>query len=144
MDNKKYIIRFKDKPECSKACPAGVNVKAYINLIANKKFEEAVEVIREANPFPAICGRVCNRPCEDNCEQGLKGDPVQIRALKRFACDYELARRSLNIEPCEIIHKEKIAIIGAGPAGLSAAVDLMRMGYFVNVFDDEKEPGGMR
>ncbi|MEE8565387.1 MAG: FAD-dependent oxidoreductase, partial [Candidatus Thermoplasmatota archaeon] len=143
MDNKKYIIRFKDKPECSKACPAGVNVKAYINLIANKKFEEAVEVIRETNPFPAICGRVCNRPCEDNCEQGLKGDPVQIRALKRFACDYELARRSLNIEPCEIIHKEKIAIIGAGPAGLSAAVDLMRMGYFVNVFEAEKEPGGM-
>ncbi|MFE3845337.1 FAD-dependent oxidoreductase [Thermoplasmatota archaeon] len=143
VDNKKYSIKIKDDPECSKACPAGVNVKAYINLIANKRFEEAVDVIREDNPFPAICGRVCNRPCEDNCEQGLKGDSVQIRALKRFACDYELARRPINMEPCKIIHKEKIAIIGAGPAGLSAAVDLIRKGYFVNVFEAEKEPGGM-
>jgi len=143
VDNKNYSIKIKDEPECSKACPAGVNVKAYVNLIANKRFEEAVDVIRENNPFPAICGRVCNRPCEYNCEQGLKGDSVQIRALKRFASDYELARRTIDIEPCKIIHNEKIAIIGAGPAGLSAAVDLIRIGYFVNVFEAENEPGGM-
>lgn len=133
----------KNKPECSNACPAGINVKAYISLIANRKFEEAVEVIREANPFPAICGRVCNRPCEEHCEIGLDGDSVQIRALKRFACDYELARRPLYTKPCENIYKEKIAVIGAGPAGLSAALDLIRMGYYVNVFEAKDEPGGM-
>jgi NADPH-dependent glutamate synthase beta subunit-like oxidoreductase len=68
-------------------------------------------LIREANPFPAICGRVCNRSCEEHCEIGLDGDSVQIRALKRFACDYELARRPLYAKPCEIIYKEKIAVI---------------------------------
>ena len=114
-----------------------------MKLIANRKFEEAIEVIREANPFPAVCGRVCTRPCEDVCELGVNGDSVAIRALKRYASDYELARRSIVVEPCEIIYKEKIAIIGAGPAGLTAAVDLIRLGYPVTVFEAEKEPGGM-
>ena len=134
---------MKGIPECTKACPAGINVKAYVKLIANRKFEEAIEVIREANPFPAVCGRVCTRPCEDTCELGVYGDSIPIRALKRYASDYELARRSIVIEPCEIIYKEKIAIIGAGPAGLTAAVDLIKLGYPVTVFEAEKEPGGM-
>lgn len=143
VNKKKFTIEIKDMPDCSKACPAGVNVKAYVNLVANKRFEEAIDVIRQANPFPAICGRVCTRPCEDNCEQGQKKNSVQIRALKRYASDYELTRRSLVSEPCEKIYNEKVAIIGAGPAGLSAAVDLVRMGYSVSVFDAEKESGGM-
>ena len=143
VNNKKYTIEIKEMPECSKACPAGVNVKTYVNLIANKRFEEAIDVIRQTNPFPAICGRVCTRPCENKCEVGVKADSVQIRALKRYASDYELARRSLVSKPCEIIYNEKVAIIGAGPAGLSAAVDLIRMGYSVTVFDSEKESGGM-
>jgi len=143
VNKKQYMIEIKEMPECSKACPAGVNVKAYVNLIANKRFEEAIDVIRQANPFPAICGRVCTRPCEDNCEQGVNENSVSIRALKRYASDYELARRSLVSEPCKKIYNEKVAIIGAGPAGLSAAVDLVRMGYSVTVFDAEKEPGGM-
>jgi len=143
VDGENYNIEVKGLPECSKACPAGINVKAYVNLIANRKFEEAVKVIRQANPFPAICGRICTRPCEDNCEQGVNGDSVSIRALKRYASDYELVRRSLIIEPCERIYDEKIAIVGAGPAGLSAAVDLIRMGYPVTVFEAQKDPGGM-
>jgi NADPH-dependent glutamate synthase beta subunit-like oxidoreductase/ferredoxin/coenzyme F420-reducing hydrogenase delta subunit len=134
---------LKGLPECSNACPAGVNVKAYVNLIANRRFEEAVDVIRQNNPFPAICGRVCTRPCENSCEQGKEGDPVSVRALKRYATDYELARRSLLMEPCEKIYNEKIAIVGAGPAGLSAAVDLVRIGYPVTVFEGQDEPGGM-
>jgi len=95
------------------------------------------------NPFPAICGRVCTRPCENSCEQAEKGDSVSIRALKRYASDYELARRSLTMKPCKAIYKEKIVIIGAGPAGLSAAVALVRLGYSVTVFEAKPKPGGM-
>jgi len=143
FSGKSYDIECKESPECSNSCPAGVNVKAYVNLVANKRFEEAVDVIRMNNPFPAICGRVCTRPCENNCEQAEKGDPVSIRALKRYASDYELARRSLTMEPCKTVYKEKIGIIGAGPAGLSAAVDLVRLGYPVTVFEAKHDPGGM-
>ena len=141
--DEEYTIRIEEAPECSMACPAGINVKSYVNLIANRRFEEAVEVIREANPFPAVCGRVCTRPCEQSCEQSENGDSISIRALKRYASDYELARRALVTKPCEKIYDEKIATIGAGPAGLSAAVDLIRMGYSVTVFEAKKDPGGM-
>ena len=142
-EDDEYIIEAKEAPECSIACPAGINVKAYVNLIANRRFEEAVEVIREKNPFPAVCGRVCTRPCEQSCEQSENGDCISIRALKRYASDYELARRALVMESCEKKYDEKIAIIGAGPAGLSAAVDLVRMGYPVIVFEEKNDPGGM-
>lgn len=142
-DNQEYKIEISSIAECAKSCPAGINVKAYINLIKNRKFEEAIEVIREANPFPAVCGRVCTRPCEDTCYLGLNGDAISIRALKRYASDYELARRPITTEPCTTIHDEKIAIIGAGPAGLTTAVDLIRVGYPVTVFEAENEPGGM-
>ena len=142
-EDKEYIIENAEPPKCSQACPAGINVKSYVNLIANKKFEEAIRLIREANPFPAVCGRVCTRPCELNCEQSEEGDCISIRALKRYASDYELARRSLVMRSCEKIFDKKIAIIGAGPAGLSAAVDLIRMGYFVCVFEEKSDPGGM-
>jgi len=141
--DEEYIIEAKEAPECSIACPAGINVKAYVNLIANRRFEEAVEVIREKNPFPAVCGRVCTRPCEQSCEQSENGDCISIRALKRYASDYELARRALVMKSCEKKYDEKIAIIGAGPAGLSAAVDLVRMGYPVIVFEEKNDPGGM-
>ena len=120
-----------------------MNIKAYINLIANRKFEEAIEVIREANPFPAVCGRVCTRPCEDSCELAEKGDSISIRSLKRYASDYELSHRSIVSNPCKILYKEKIAIVGAGPAGLTAAVDLIRIGYNITVFEEKDEPGGM-
>ena len=142
-NGKEYKIQVKGQAECTEACPAGVNVKAYVNLIKNKKFEEAIEIIRESNPFPAVCGRVCTRPCEDTCELGENGDSIAIRALKRYASDYELARRPIHLEPCKTIYDEKIAIIGAGPAGLTAGVDLVRMGYPVTVFERDNEPGGM-
>ena len=138
-----YNLEVIGIPECSNACPAGVNVKAYVNFIANRKFEDAIEIIRQANPFPAVCGRVCTRPCEEVCILAENGDAIQIRALKRYASDYELARRPLKVEPCKIIFKENIAIIGAGPAGLTAAVDLIRVGYPVIVFEAKKDAGGM-
>ncbi len=141
--SEEYQFELRDSTACSRECPAGVNVKAYINLIANRRFEEAVEVIREMNPFPIVCGRVCTRPCEEGCEQGDEGDPLAIRALKRFASDYELARRPIDAVECEIVHEERVAIIGSGPAGLTAAVDLIRLGYPVTVFELSDEPGGM-
>jgi NADPH-dependent glutamate synthase beta subunit-like oxidoreductase/Fe-S oxidoreductase/coenzyme F420-reducing hydrogenase delta subunit len=143
INGKKYRIEFTGKPSCTETCPAGINVKAYINLIANKKFEEAVEIIREKNPFPAVCGRVCTRPCENECFLTKNGDSIPIRALKRYASNYELARRPLNRKPCPITKKEKVAIVGAGPAGLTAAVDLIRLGYSITVYEKEDEPGGM-
>ena len=143
VDGKTYNIELKGLPECANACPAGINVKAYIGLISNRDFEKAIEVVRQANPFPAVCGRVCTRPCEESCEQSEKGDPISIRALKRYASDYELARRPLVSESCEQKYNEKIAIIGSGPAGLSAAVDLIRLGYPVKVFEKNEYPGGM-
>jgi len=142
-DEKQYKIEVKGIPECTEACPAGVNVKAYVNLIANRKFEEAIEVIRESNPFPAVCGRVCTRPCEETCILSETGDSISIRALKRYASDYELARRPILVEPYKTKYDEKIAIIGAGPAGLTAAFDLLRLGFSVTVFEASNEPGGM-
>ncbi len=141
--SKNYIFQLRGEPSCTKECPAGVNIKAYVSLIANRRFEEAVDVIRRANPFPIVCGRVCTRPCEAGCEQGEDGDPVQIRGLKRYASDFELARREIDSEPCDVIYEERVAIIGSGPAGLTAAVDLARLGYPVTVFESAPEPGGM-
>ena len=86
---KEYQVEMSRIPSCTRQCPAGINVKSYIRLIANRKFEEAIDVIREANAFPAVCGRVCTRPCEEYCELGVNGDPLAIRDLKRFAADYE-------------------------------------------------------
>ena len=141
--SKEYPVELRGIPQCTRECPAGVNVKAYVHLIANGKFEEAIDVIRNANPFPAVCGRVCTRPCETHCELGAQGDAISIRDLKRYAADYELARRPLVMKPCILRFKEKIAIVGSGPAGLTAAVDLIRLGYPVTVFEEKKEPGGM-
>ncbi|HID74120.1 MAG TPA: hypothetical protein EYP43_03620, partial [Thermoplasmata archaeon] len=111
---REYVVEVRGEPSCSIGCPAGVNVKAYVNLIASGRFEEAVDIIREANPFPAVCGRVCTRPCEAGCEQGRSSDPVAIRALKRHAADVEMSRRTGPPAPCEVGHDERVAIVGAG------------------------------
>jgi len=130
------------EPACSDACPAGVDVKAYINLIADRRFEEAIAVVRRANPFPAVCGRVCTHPCEASCGRKDIDDALAIRALKRFASDYEMSRRS-PIEPVMVKHEEKVAVIGAGPAGLTAALTLAYEGYAVKVYDSEPVAGGI-
>ncbi|MFH0815895.1 MAG: FAD-dependent oxidoreductase [Methanobacteriota archaeon] len=137
-----YSLNSEGKPACSEACPAGIDVKAYVNLIADKRYEEAVAVIRRANPFPGVCGRVCTHPCEGECQRGEFDDPVAIKALKRFASDYERARRC----PAPVVKlgkKGRVAIIGAGPAGLTAAYDLALSGHPVVVFDSAKYAGGM-
>jgi formate dehydrogenase beta subunit len=137
-----YSLNLEGAPSCSEACPAGIDVKSYVNLIADKRYEEAVAVIRRANPFPGVCGRVCTHPCEAECERGDFDDPVAIKALKRFASDYERARRCPATE-VKLDKKERVAIVGAGPAGLTAASDLARAGYPVVVYDSSKYAGGM-
>lgn len=131
-------------PPCRTACPAGINVQAYIALISKGKFKEALEVVRRYIPFPSVCGRVCFSPCEDKCTRSKIDESVSIRALKRFIADYELATtKTTEAKPPPKTYTEKVAIIGSGPAGLTAAYDLAKMGYPVTVFEKFSEPGGM-
>ncbi|MEM3696237.1 MAG: NAD(P)-binding protein [Candidatus Bathyarchaeia archaeon] len=138
-----YTIDKKGTARCRAACPAGVNAQGYVALIAKGKFKEAYELIRKAIPFPAVLGRVCFHPCENDCERGDVEEPIAICALKRYVADYMM--RQPQEKPTRIPPKyeEKIAVIGAGPAGLTAAYELVRMGYSVTVFEALPEPGGM-
>ncbi len=139
-----FVIDKKGTPKCKAACPAGINVQGYIALINQRKFDEALELIRSAIPFPGVCGRICYHPCETECERGKVDEPVAINALKRFVSDYQLKNREKKtIAPIPTTHKEKVAIIGSGPTGLAAAYDLVRMGYAATVFESLSKPGGM-
>ncbi|MBX5329029.1 MAG: FAD-dependent oxidoreductase [Candidatus Bathyarchaeota archaeon] len=130
-------------PPCRSACPARVNVQGYVALLQKGKFKEAVELIRQDMPFPAICGRVCFSPCEDACARTNVDQAVAIRALKRIVADVEREYERVKPKPIPKKHKEKIAIIGAGPAGITAAYELVKLGYHVTVFERMSEPGGM-
>jgi len=131
-------------PPCRKACPAGINVQAYIALASQRKFKEALEVIRKSIPLPAVCGRVCFSPCEEACTRKDVDEALSIRALKRLIADYELKMgNDKKPNPPPRSHNEKIAIIGSGPAGLAAAYELIKMGYPVTIFEKAPKPGGM-
>jgi heterodisulfide reductase subunit A-like polyferredoxin len=134
---------------CKQACPAGVNVQGYVALIGQGRFKEAYDVIRERCPLPAVCGRICQHPCETQCNRRDIDEPVAIRDLKRFATDWVYANREqfaehpLVPQPSATAHEERVAIIGGGPAGLTAAHDLSRMGYGVTIFEAMPFLGGM-
>jgi len=127
---------------CSHACPAGVNVPEYVALIAQGRPKEAVQLIRRRNPFPSVCGRVCDCPCEAKCRRGDLDDAVSIRALKRFAADSE-AREGLEPPPKPAKRSGRVAIVGAGPAGLTCGYFLALMGRHATVFDALPVAGGM-
>lgn len=133
------IAQIKPSP-CTLACPAGINVKGYVSLIAERNYDAALETIRRRCPLPGICGRICHHPCEKACRRGRYDEAVSIRALKRFAADYATDRLAPQ-QP--LTHKQKIAVVGSGPAGLTAAYDLRLAGYGVTVFEAASEPGGM-
>ncbi|GCE30080.1 hypothetical protein KDA_55640 [Dictyobacter alpinus] len=128
---------------CQSACPVGTNAGLYVSLIAEGRYEEALHVASEPNPFPAICGRVCTAPCEDACRRGEFDLPIAIRDLKRFASDHTAANQKRVIPPPAQHYEERVAIVGAGPTGLSAAYYLARRGYAVTIFDAMPVAGGM-
>ncbi len=128
---------------CHKACPAGIDIPRYIKAIAKNRPSTALAVIREKVPFPGVLGRVCIHPCEAECQRGkIQGNPLQIRMLKRFAADHgndSWRYLSKKISPTG----KKVAVIGAGPAGLTAAYYLAKSGHSVTVFEAQPKPGGM-
>ncbi|MFH1124894.1 MAG: FAD-dependent oxidoreductase, partial [Pseudomonadota bacterium] len=128
---------------CQHACPAGIDVPNYVASIARGKYEQAVEIIRERNPFPAVCGRICIHPCELKCRRGELDDPVAVRALKRFASDWYFTHIGKRREPFPVTKDQKIAVVGAGPTGLTCAYFLAKMGYKVTVFEAQTVGGGM-
>jgi len=128
---------------CQHACPAGIDVPNYVAAIAADKYEKAVEIIRERNPFPAVCGRICIHPCELKCRRGELDEPVAIRSLKRFASDWYFDHIGNPKEPFPVTEDQKVAVVGAGPAGLTCAFFLAKMGYKVTVFESQSVAGGM-
>jgi NADH-quinone oxidoreductase subunit F len=128
---------------CQHACPAGIDVPNYVAAIAEGEYEKSVEIIRERNPFPAVCGRICIHPCEYKCRRGELDQPVAIRALKRVASDWYFNNIGPQREPFAVTRPQKVAIVGAGPAGLTCAYFLAKMGYQTTVFEAQSVAGGM-
>ncbi|SDA69547.1 NADPH-dependent glutamate synthase beta chain [Lachnospiraceae bacterium G11] len=133
---------------CKTACPAHIAVQGYLKKAAEGKYTEALALIKKDNPFPAVCGRICNRRCEDACTRGTLDRAVAIDAVKKFIAEKDLHAETRYIPDIVVASnrgrwKEKIAIIGAGPAGLSAAFYLAEMGYYPTVFEKSEKPGGM-
>ena len=136
------------KAPCVSGCPAEIDVPGFIKAIKEKRFEDAIAVLKKTNSLPAVCGRVC--PQEDQCEKMCvlmkAGRAINIGNLERFAADWELARRPKtagNVQKGARGEKEKVAVIGAGPAGLTCAADLAKLGYKVTLFEGLHKPGGV-
>jgi len=130
---------------CKSACPAGVNAQGYVALVAAGKFKEAYDLIRQRCPLPAACGRVCQHPCEDKCNRSEIDEAVSVRNLKRFVADYIHANPEQypSAKPRGAKQAAKVAIVGGGPAGLTAAADLALLGYGVTLFEAQPHLGGM-
>ena len=128
---------------CQNACPAGVDVPGYVSLIAEKRYEEALKLHRERNPFVSVCSRVCFHPCESKCRRSTLDEALSVRALKRFLSDQEKELQLPDFLSDEQAAGRKIAIVGAGPAGLACAYFLARLGYRPEVFEAQDKPGGM-
>jgi formate dehydrogenase beta subunit len=128
-------------PPCQSVCPLHMSIREYVDLVAQGKIMEALQVIRYDNPFPSICAYVCTHPCEDACRRGQVDKPVAIRALKRFAVEFG-GDKMVQAEADTRFH-QKVAIVGSGPAGLACAYYLRRIGYATTVFEAHSEIGGM-
>jgi homotetrameric NADPH-dependent glutamate synthase len=138
-----YVIDKKGTAPCKAACPVGLDIQGYIALISQGKFKEAFHLIRQKVILPATVGRVCTHPCETECNRGKVDEPIAIAALKRFVADYELDTRTEEIAPAPQTQGAKVAVVGSGPAGLTAANDLVLTGYGVTIFEALPVPGGM-
>ena len=153
----KWSVDYRDKNQincydtgtapCKASCPAHLPVQGYIKMASQGKYLDALKLIKTENPFPAVCGAICNRRCEDACTRGRVDQAVAIDEIKKFIAEQELHAKTRYIPPMLNYSgkpfQEKIAVIGAGPAGMSAAFYLKKMGYPVTVFEKGKRPGGM-
>ncbi len=128
---------------CKATCPAHVSIQGYIALINQGKYREALELFKDAHPFPAICGRVCHHPCEGICTRGDADEPIAIQYLHRFLADVDFSEETCFVPEVGEKREEKIAVIGAGPAGLSTAYFLTKEGYQVTIFEKLPVAGGM-
>ncbi len=140
-----YAIE-RETPFCQATCPVSLDIRGYVGLIADGKFKEAYDLIREKVPFPGVLGRVCTHSCEDRCKRGLVDEPISIAKLKRFVADHvydNYGDFEIKPEHVPMTTGKRVAVIGAGPAGLSAAYDLKSFGYDVTVFEKLPVAGGM-
>ena len=145
-ENREDVLPSGTAP-CKAACPAHIPVQGYLKLAAQGRYTEALELIKTENPFPAVCGRICNKRCEAECTRGDVDEAVAIDEVKRFIADHDMHEETRFV-PKMVNHigrpyTEKIAVIGAGPAGMSCAYYLAQKGYPVTVFDRNPVPGGM-
>ncbi len=139
-----YNIFKEDMPICQATCPANLDIRSYVGLVADGKYAESLAKIRESLPFALSIGRVCPHPCETACNRGYVDEPISICTLKRFVADWELYHNAkAPVDVPDEFHKEKVAIIGAGPAGLTCAYYLAKAGYHSVCFEALPEPGGM-
>ena len=132
------------KPPCVEGCPVEVDIPAFIGLVKERKFDEAIRKVKEKNSLPAICGRVCPQEgqCQASCTMGKIGDPISVGRLERFVADWE-RERGYNISQRPTPIGKRVAVVGAGPAGLTAAADLAKLGYEAVVFEALHKPGGV-
>lgn len=147
-DNNRINCHTTGTAPCKTACPAHIAVQGYLKKAAQGKYREALALIKKENPFPAVCGRICNKRCEDACTRGTIDRAVSIDEVKKFIAQKDLEAEERYVPEIVVASnkgrwKEKIAIIGAGPAGLSAAFYLAQMGYYPTVFEKNEKPGGM-
>ena len=136
-------INITHTPPCNNACPAGNDIRGFLRVLAEKKdYEQAWHILTRTNPFPAVCGRVCPHPCEGGCNRRDFDEPLAIHCAERAVGDYGLEN---NLQHKKLIdtRKEKVAVIGSGPAGLSCAFHLAKRGFQVKIYETKKEPGGM-
>jgi NADPH-dependent glutamate synthase beta subunit-like oxidoreductase/formate hydrogenlyase subunit 6/NADH:ubiquinone oxidoreductase subunit I len=140
--NRKDVVDSGTSP-CKTNCPAHIGIQGYIKLASQGRYTEALELIKHENPFPAVCGRICPRKCESECTRGDIDDPIAIDEIKKFIAEQDLNANQRYVPKIKHAYDQKIAVVGAGPAGLSCAYYLAVEGYKVTVFEKQKVPGGM-
>ncbi|MBR6329077.1 MAG: FAD-dependent oxidoreductase [Lachnospiraceae bacterium] len=130
------------KVPCISYCPAHVNIPGYIALVGEHRYADAINLIRQDNPFPTACAFICEHPCEEKCRRDLLDSPINIRGIKKFAVD-QIAADQVKTPECNVSTRKKVAIVGGGPSGLTAAYYLSLMGHHVDVFEGREKLGGM-
>ncbi|MCD4744859.1 MAG: NAD(P)-binding protein, partial [Bacteroidales bacterium] len=133
------------KPKCIEGCPVEIDIPGFIGFIAQKNFKEGIKRLKEKNILPAVCGRVCpqEEQCEIKCVVGKKNEPVAIGRLERFLADWERNKGKIEIPPKPKQTDKKVAVVGAGPAGITTAADLAKLGHKVDMFEALHQPGGV-